>query len=155
MKNLILLAIILFGYGSIQAQDIPASSVPAVVKNTLMKTNSNPRDVEWERKGEYYNVEYEIGQNDHELWITASGQLIKHKEDISPAGLPQSIKNRIKTDYKEYRIDDAEKLTIGNKVLYKVEMETGRGDNKVELDLVLDENAKSLDNSAWYEMPSL
>lgn len=153
MKTFILLAAILFCYGTIHAQDISASEVPEVVKNALLKTHPNPKDVEWERKGEYYNVEYEIGRHDHELWISPSGQIVKHKEELSANALPQGLRNKIKSDYKGYKVDDVDKLTIGNQVLYKIELESGRGSNKTELDLILDENGNSQDNKMWYQMP--
>jgi hypothetical protein len=152
MKNLILFAMILFFWqGSIQAQGIPSSEVPEAVKNAFMKTHSNAKDIEWERKGEYYNVEYEIGRNNHELWISSEGQILRHKEDISSSDLPRRIKEKIKSDYRSYRIDDAEKLTAGNQVFYKIELE-GRGNNS-DLDLILDANGNSQDNKVWYQMP--
>jgi len=143
--------IFFFGRDAI-AQDLMPSQVPSIVKDALKTKFPNSNDIEWEKKGEYYNVEFEIGRNDHELWITPSGQIVKHKEEISSAQLPQNIKNKIKTDYKGYRIDDVDKLTIKDKVLYKVEIETRTKNNKKEVDLILDEDGKSFEKSAWYEM---
>ncbi len=142
-------------YGATQAQDIPASEVPAVVQNAVTKTHTNPKDVEWEKKGAYYTVEYEMGRNDHELWITSSGQIVKHKEEISSTDLPQQIKTKIKADYKGYKIEDVNKLTLGDRVLYKIEIERGRGSDKSEMDLVFDKDANALDKNAWYQMPSI
>lgn len=151
MKNLILLAVIVLWSGNIMAQDISASEVPTIVKDAFKKEFPNSRDIEWEREGEYFNVEFEIGKNDHELWITPSGKIVKHKEDISSAELPTSIKNKIKADYKGYRIDDVDKLTLENRVFYKVEIEIGRNNNKRELDLYFDKDAKSLEKNIWYQ----
>lgn len=150
MKNLILFVTVLFFWnGSIQAQDIPSSKVPEAVKNALMKIHSNAKGIEWEKTGESYNVEYEIGRKDHELWISPEGEILRHKEDISSSNLPQSIKNKIKSEYKGYRIEDAEKLTVKNQVFYKIELD-GRGNNS-DLDLILDANGNSQDNKEWYQ----
>lgn len=153
MKNLILLAVIVFWSANIMAQDISSSEVSTIVKDAFKKEFPNSRDIEWERKGEYYNVEFEIGKNDHELWITPSGKILKHKEEISSAKLPANIKNKIKADYKGYRIDDVDKLTLENTVLYKVEIEIGRDNNKKELDLFFDKDAQSLERNRWYQTP--
>lgn len=104
------------------------------------------------KKGQYYEVEYEIGRFDHELWISPTGQILRHKEEVSSSNLPQSIKNLLQTQYKEFRVDDVDKLTVGNNVFYKIELENDRGSRKQEIDLVLDENAKPQDASVWYQV---
>lgn len=152
MKYLILMTTVFICFGNVRAQDIPASSVPTAVKNALLSTHSNPRDVEWEKKGANYKVEYDIGRNDHELWITPSGEVIKHKEGVSSSNLPMAVKNLIKTDYKAYKIDDTDKLTVGSNVLYKVELEKGWGNSKEEIDLILDESAKVYEITDWYQL---
>lgn len=146
-KQVLTLLMLCFG-GSLMAQDIPSSEVPNAVKNAFTKEFSNPRDVEWEKKGEYYNVEFEIGRNDHELWITPSGQIVRHKEELSSSELPAAIKNKISANHKGYRIDDVDKLTMGNKALYKVEIKNGQK----EMDLIFDKDGKSYEKSDWRAM---
>lgn len=100
MIKITLVSFLVLCVGSTFAQDIATSSVPQVVKNALIKTHSNPRDIEWEKKGENYNVEYEIGKHDHELWISPQGKILKHKEEISSSSLPQGIKKKVAADLK-------------------------------------------------------
>ena len=134
------------------AQDIMTSEVPNIILDSFNKEFPNARDIEWEKKGEHYKVEFEIGRHDHDVLINTAGQILGHKEDIANSQLPSVIKNKIKTDYKGYRIDGADKQTIGNKVLYKIEIESGRSNNKKELDLILDQEGKSYDHKAWNEI---
>lgn len=152
MKNLFFFIPIIFWSNTLSAQDIPSSQVPNEVKTAFLRVEANPKDVEWEKKGQYYEVEYEIGRFDHELWISPTGQILRHKEEVSSSNLPQSIKNLLQTQYKEFRVDDVDKLTVGNNVFYKIELENDRGSRKQEIDLVLDENAKPQDASVWYQV---
>ena len=125
-KTMKLLAILFLGTGTIFAQEIPESQVPSVIVNNFKKEFPKASDVEWERQGDQYNVEFEIGWfTDYEAWFTETGKIIRFTEDISERDLPEAIKNAIKTQYKGYRIDDVEKITENGVETYKVEIEKG------------------------------
>lgn len=113
------------------AQDISQSEVPSVVLNAFQSKFPKAVDVEWELKGDLYKVEFEIGRYDHDLWIDKNGNVKKHKEEISKSDLPAAIAEKIQTDYKEYRIDDVERIESEGKVTYKVELDGKRGDLEV------------------------
>lgn len=149
MKYLILVATMVFWFGNANAQKIPASEVPTVVKDALMKAYSNPMDVEWEKKGENYKVEFDIGRLDHELWINSTGEVIRHKEDITSKDLPRAITNKLMLEYSDYIIDEVEKLTVDRRVLYKVELEREVGNTEEEVVLIMDENAKTYEIAEW------
>lgn len=127
-----LLAILMITTGTIFAQDIPESQVPSVIVNNFKKEFPKATDVEWEREGDQYSVEFEIGWfTDYEAWFTASGKLFKYKEEISERDLPKEIKNAIKTQYKGYRIDDVKKITENGVETYKVEIEKGNDERNL------------------------
>lgn len=149
MKYLILVATMVFWFGNVNAQKIPASEVPAVVKEALMKAYSNPMDVEWEKKGENYKVEFDVGMMEHELWINPAGNIIRHKEDIASTDLPMAITNKLMVEYSDYTIDEVEKLTVDKRVLYKVELEREVGNTEEEVVLIMDENAKIYEIADW------
>ena len=152
MKSYILLGFSLLIGANVLAQDLRSSEVPTTIRTSFDKDFPNARDIEWEKKGANYKVEFEIGRNDHEVLINTSGQILGHKEDISDSQLPQAVKSKIKNEYKAYRIDGADKQAVGSKVLYKVEIESGRFNNKKELDLILDQKGQILDHKVWYEL---
>ncbi|MEM0518326.1 PepSY-like domain-containing protein [Aequorivita flava] len=126
MKTVTILAAILFGTATLFAQDIPEGEVPSVVLNNFKKEFAKASDVEWERQGEHYVVDFEIGWfNDYEAWFDASGNMIKHSEEISEGDLPQAIKESIKTQFVGYTIDDADKITENKTETFLVEIEKG------------------------------
>ena len=60
-KLIQMMAILFLGTTSIFAQDLTESQVPSVIVNNFKKEFPKASDVEWEKKGEQYNVEFEIG----------------------------------------------------------------------------------------------
>ncbi|MCO6360465.1 PepSY-like domain-containing protein [Roseivirga pacifica] len=119
-----------------QAQDIPYSQVPSIIVNEFNKQFPKAKDVEWEMDGSLYNVDFEIGWSmDHEVWYNAEGKMVKHKEDISKSELPKAINDRLRTDFKGYSIDDMERITDNDKVVYKMEL---KALTKQDWDIIID-----------------
>ncbi|WP_240623407.1 PepSY-like domain-containing protein [Brumimicrobium aurantiacum] len=136
-KAIQLVAALLIGTGTLFAQDIPQNQVPSVVVNNFKKEFPKAVDIEWEMKGEQYNVEFEIGwSKDFEAWFSADGTIIRYTEEISQSELPSDVKSAITKNYPGYSIDDVEKLVSGKEVSYEVELEKGSED----VDVIFSEN---------------
>jgi hypothetical protein len=132
MKTIPFLAAILLGTASLFAQDVSESQVPSVILNNFKKAFPKASDVEWERQGEQYNVDFEIGFfNDYEAWFDASGKMIKYSEDISKSDVPQAIKESIKKQFDGFRIDDADKITENKVDTFLIEIEKGNDERKL------------------------
>ncbi len=132
MKTLVFGTIMIFGTGTLFAQDMPESQVPSVIVNNFKKNFPKAHDVEWEKKGDQFNVEFEMGwSTDYEAWFTDNGDLIKYTEEISNGNLPNAVKNAIKIQYKGFRIDDAKKIMEDGKETYRVEIEKGNDERKL------------------------
>jgi uncharacterized membrane protein YkoI len=118
------------------AQDIPQSKVPSLIVTNFQQAFSKATDIEWEMDGDLYKVEFEIGLFglDHDAWYNAEGKLVKHKEEISKTDLPENIQATIKKEFDGYRIDDVEKVTTGNEVVYLMELKKFTDDWKVAID---------------------
>ncbi|WP_221390244.1 PepSY-like domain-containing protein [Dyadobacter sp. NIV53] len=142
MKKIIFLAASLFYSVMSFAQEIQAGEVPSIVLNTFKQKFLKAADVEWKLKNQLYNVEFEIGRVDHEAWISNNGSIVKHKQDIQTNELPGAVSESISRNYKGFRIDDAEKIEAGEKLLYKVELKTA----SKEEDVVFDHNGKLVES---------
>lgn len=118
------------------AQEMPQSQVPSVIVNNFQKQFPKAFDVEWELKGNLYQVEYEIGAlgSDHEAWYNQTGKLVKHKEEISKKDLPQKVLSSIDKSFSLYRIDDVKKITETNNVTYTLELNSFTEEWKVAYD---------------------
>lgn len=127
---------LLFFAGIAVAQDIPQSQVPSVVVNAFQKSFPKVYDVEWERDGNYYKVEFETGLIglDHDVWYDETGKMIRHKEEISRRDLPQAVTAAINRDFAGYRVDDVAKITEGDAVTYTLEVKKAYEEWKVAID---------------------
>ena len=114
-----------------EAQDIPQSEVPSVVLNAFQQKFANAANVEWETKGELFKAEFKVGSRGHDAWIDKSGKITKHKEDFPKKELPQAIQQQISTEFKSYKLDDADKIEMDGKTFYEVELDGSADDRKV------------------------
>ena len=138
MKTLKFLLIALFATTVATAQDLKQTDVPNGVLSKFQKENPNATDVEWEKEMDNYKVEFDQDNQEHEIWYSTSGTMVKREQDITENMLPKTITNAISSKYSGYKVDDCEKITKGNKTTYKVELEN-RTD---EMDVVFKETGK-------------
>ncbi|HLS30654.1 MAG TPA: PepSY-like domain-containing protein [Flavobacteriaceae bacterium] len=140
-KAIKLMIVTLLFSGVMFAQDLSSNQVPSVVFNTFKKEFPKANDVEWEMKGDRYNVEFEIGWfSDYEAWFKKSGELIRYEMDISKKDLPDAVRQSIKEQYKGYHVDDATKIVENNVETYAVEIEKGND----ERDLIFSINGEQI-----------
>lgn len=141
MKNLKIAALLMFATATISAQDLKTHEVPTNLQTIFSKSYTNAKDVEWEKNGDHFKVEFEIGRNDHNIWYDKQGNIVKSKIEISKNDLPAAIASSVKTKYADYKIDSVEVYEEGAKKTYKVDIE--KGWNK-ERKLVIDASGKIL-----------
>ncbi|WP_210151535.1 PepSY-like domain-containing protein [Chryseobacterium scophthalmum] len=137
MKNLILtISILGLSITNISAQDIRQSEVPSVILNHFQKSFPKAADIDWEIKGNYYEVEFETGflGDDHKILYSRDGKLVRHEEEISKSNLPKTVLASIKRSFNGYRTDDIKKITEGGKVIYNVELKSNFQEWKVVFD---------------------
>lgn len=129
------------------AQKLPATQVPAPVQAAFTKAFPNAMDVEWKLSGVQYKVEFETGLffTDHEAWYDAAGKLIRHEEEVSSSDLPAAVTSAIASEFPGYRIDDTERITLGNEVSYVVELKMK---GYQEWKVAYDANGKQLQKQA-------
>ena len=137
MKNLILtISILGLSFTNISAQDIHQSEVPSIILNNFQKTFPKASDIDWEIKGNLYEVEFETGflGDDHKVLYSRDGKLVRHEEKISKSNLPKTVLASIKRSFNGYRTDDIKKITEGGKVIYNVELKNYSQEWKVVFD---------------------
>ena len=111
------------GIASGNAQDIAKKDVPDAVKAAFNKAYPKATDVDWERKGSNYEVDFDLAKVDHKAIYTASGKTIALEKDIPNKQLPATITKSIKAKYPQGRIDDVDQINTGDIVSYKIDIE--------------------------------
>ncbi len=125
MKTLKIAAVLALAGFTTQAQDLKTSQLPAKVQGAFQKAYPQAKDVDWEMKGEYYKVEFDIGRFDHEISYDANGTAVRVEKEVAVTELPTSIAGAIKKKYPDYKIDSVEATQVNGKTSYKVEIEQG------------------------------
>lgn len=140
MKSLKILAIVLFAIGFAKAQDLNSADVPFNLRDTFNKEYPKTSDVEWEKELDNYKVEFDLNRRDHEVWYSASGNMLKKEQEITEAEIPETIRATIKSKYAGYRVDDVEMVWKNNVKTFEIELEKGQD----EKHLIFDDKAKVL-----------
>lgn len=125
MKNLRIAALALFATAAVSAQDLKTNEVPSNLQTSFSNTYSNATDVEWEKKGDLFKVEFEINNMDHDVWYDAQGNVVKSEMEISEGELPSVVASAIKSKYADYKIDSIEVREENGTKTYEVEIEKG------------------------------
>lgn len=116
-------------------QDVPFSKLPNEVRNAFEREFQNPSDVEWEKKRNKYEVDFELGGVDHSALYTTKGQLLMIKMEMNEADLAPVIRQKIIDAFPEFRIDDVDQIKVGQQLLYQVELDGPSFDRKVVFDV--------------------
>jgi hypothetical protein len=130
MKKLSIMFLLLSA-GCASAQDMPQQNVPAVVVNAFQQKFPQQSMVEWELKKGLYEAEFEIKNLDHSVYLDSTGKIVRYKQEINAADLPEAVKTSIEKNFNGYKIDDVKKIEEGSAVSYKVELEKGQDERKV------------------------
>ena len=116
---------------NVGAQVIPQSQVPPAVLKAFQGKFASAPEVKWETKGELYKAEFKVDKRGHDVWIDKTGKITKHKEDFPKKDLPAAIQQQIASEFKAYKLDDADKIETDGKIFYQVELDGATDDRKV------------------------
>ncbi len=141
MKNLKIAALLLFATATVSAQDLKTNEVPSNLHAAFSKTYKNAKDVEWEKKGDHFKVEFEINRMDHDVWYDAQGNVLKSKIELSKKELPSIVVSAVRAKYPDYKIDSVEVYEQDGSKSYKLEIEKGW---LMERNLMVDSSGKIL-----------
>lgn len=121
--NILIIAIAGIFSLSACSQDIPESEIPSVVRNALALEFTSATEVEWDKNGSFYEVEFEIDNIDHKALIGENGTLVKYHKELLFEELPEGLKSSLKADTEITKIDEVHLLIISENTYYQVEIE--------------------------------
>ena len=105
------------------SQEIPASQVPVSVLKTFKNYFPTASKVEWEKKLQQFEAEFEIKRVDHKALFDEKGKLIVYKKDIPFSQLPAPVKQAIRKQYKGFKVDDVQRIARSGNLYYQVELD--------------------------------
>jgi len=128
--KLIVLAFLPIAFGSC-ASTIGQQEIPSVVINAVMTKYPDAKDLEWEVKNGIYEAEFDLGKEDYEVWVNGQGTILKVEQEIPNAQIPATVLTKVKSDFKDFKLDDTKRIEIGKKVYYEMELDGSFGDQTV------------------------
>ena len=130
-KTVFLVLAIAMVFTACEDDDIRNADIPSVVLNGFTEQFSNATGVEWEKKADLYEAEFEIEKVDYEAILSSDGTIVKYKYDASYEALPEAVQASITADYDKTNIDEIELIQISEKSYYQVEFDAEPNDNKI------------------------
>jgi len=129
---------------SCSSQSISRDKVPSIVLNTFKVQYPNSNDVEWEKHGSVYEAEFDMNDSTEiAARIDEAGKLLMQKQDLTIADLDPRVVAAIQGQYKDYDIDDVERVKKSGTVYYQVEL---KAMGKKEVNLVFSADGKEEKN---------
>lgn len=92
--------------------------------NALNARYNTATGAEWEKKGSHYEAEFTLNGKELEVQVDGAGKILVEKSDILASELPAAVTAALQSSYKDYKVDDAEKLDRGGVAFYQVELES-------------------------------
>ncbi|GGW79759.1 PepSY-like domain-containing protein [Salegentibacter mishustinae] len=130
-KTVFLVLAMAMVFTACEDDDIRNADIPSVVLNGFTEQFSNATGVEWEKKADLYEAEFEIEKVDYEAILSSDGTILKYKYDISYEALPEAVQASITADYDKTNIDEIELIQISETSYYQVEFDAEPNDNKI------------------------
>lgn len=102
--------------------DIPASSVPAPVKEQVQKQYPDAKAIEWDfdNDEDVYEAEFRIGGMEYDLKIYPDGTICFSKAEIPLQNLPAAVTTAIARDFPGYTPMRAKQITVRGILKYRV-----------------------------------
>ncbi|QED36892.1 hypothetical protein FK178_03825 [Antarcticibacterium arcticum] len=147
MRLVIVISLFVLGSLFISCDENTSNSdIPSVVLNTFNLEFKQVEDISWKRRGEHYEVEFEIEDVDHSALINAAGKLIKYKKEIEIRDLPQEVLASIRSAGSG-KIGELHLLVIENKKYYQVEIDGRLTDSY----MIFLESGEEVENVIYFE----
>ncbi|HEY9048977.1 MAG TPA: PepSY-like domain-containing protein [Ohtaekwangia sp.] len=126
-----LIALLCFiGFAGSHAQDLQPSQVPAAIVTALQTKFPTATKIKWKQKDADYKAEFKVDSRGHDVWFDKTGKIKKHKEDFPKSQLPAAVKEKIASEFKDFSIDDADKVDAEGKIYYQIDLKNAAGDKR-------------------------
>lgn len=101
------------------------SAVPEAVQSAFNSAYPEAKDVEWEMENDIYEVEFELGENEHEAAYNAAGNKLEFETKLTEESqIPENALRYISENYPNAEIEEAAKKEItGKGAIFEVVIE--------------------------------
>jgi hypothetical protein len=123
MKRITGVLVCILFVGTIYAQGISQSNVPAVVLNSFQLSFPNADDVKWKLEKGNYHVSYKVNSKANKLILDDKGKVLRHSQDLFVSEIPREVLETIGSRVEYYDVDDADRWEFDGKITYEIKIE--------------------------------
>ena len=123
MRKTIILPMLLTvaaAFPAAHAGDLPASAVPAPVREAFAAAFPQATSLDWDEDDRAYEVDARDGRREIEAAYTEAGRLIRSKVDVDAEAIPENVKSRALERHPGAEILGANKKTSDRGVVWDV-----------------------------------
>jgi hypothetical protein len=137
MKNTMIILALSLGIGSAYSQKIKEADVPTAVKDAFKKKWPDAKVEKWEKEGDWFEAEYEMGKTEGSVALDASGNIMEIEKEIKVSELPKSVSDYVSKNMPGKKIKEASHITDAKGVVtYEAEVDN--------VDYIFDADGKML-----------
>jgi len=118
---------------SCDSDDYPYAEVPSVVLNEFRTQYPDAADAEFKQDAKGYEVDFDLEGKDYSAVIDASGNILKEKKEIVWDELPSQVQHSLQKKYGQKKIEDPERVKLGQEIYYQVEVDRFFRDDRILL----------------------
>ena len=107
---------------SADAQRLKTKNVPKDILKSFTDNNQNASEIKWKMQDKNFLVKYEVSGQDYEEVYSPLGNRLSSIKELKESMLPENIKNDIKKQFSNYKIEDVDEITVGQMVTYKIKL---------------------------------
>ena len=128
MKKIALLVVAGLLGGSVYAQKLKDSEVPAAVKTAFAKNFPSAKDVKWSKESATeFEAEFKAGATEKSANFDQSGKWVVTETEIKKTDLPQAVQASVTKEFAGFKMEEIEKVEKpDNVVLYEMELEKNK-----------------------------
>ncbi len=123
MKRLLIVFIFLPLLFASQAQSIKEANVPEKVKKAFSNYYPEASNIKWNKDKRGFEVNFKLEDMQASLVLNPDGKLLETKTTALLPELPQNLLDYISVNYKDYKIENQEKIVdYEGTIIYKISL---------------------------------
>lgn len=130
----------------VSCKGLKEKEIPSIVINSLSAKFENANNVEWKKKKDLYEAEFELNKVIYKALINFEGKILKFKHPIESSRLPPPVINIISSRQHNLVIKEAEKVEKDTLTLFQIELEEENRKQK----LVITSNGMIANNERYW-----
>jgi hypothetical protein len=109
--------------GSISAQKVQTSEVPANILTAFHNAYLNAENAQWEMDYDSYEVKFKNNRVEMAATYNKDGKWLKTETAVNRSTMPAAVKESLAKEFESYEVNEIEKIDKPNGVSYLIDLD--------------------------------